>query len=383
MGARSRSRDLASTGAGFVKSETGATILTGFSGVTSDESCADITMPYPFTTDHSLTIIKREVLPLRFNGNVSSNVSGTVRRNFLDYNPQGRSSVAFTPSASAVNFPYWKTKALAGMNPSKPKVNVPLFLFELREFPKMLRDLGNVLRGKIRPQDVPGGYLAYKFGWAPLVKDLLELMKFTKATEARMAYLRKLESGNRIQRELFSGPTQDSVSLTETTGVALLKGGFAYRYRTRTREDLDVWFTANAQLKFALPETSGLRSLSRRIVTGLAFRPYTVWDYLPWSWLIDYGINVGDYIEAQDGLTQMGVTRLCIMARTTITTTICDVKLDPALNASDSVMKTVKKQRSVSQNPTPQMTHTPFLDKGQMAILAALVTARALRGARM
>jgi hypothetical protein len=160
---------------------------------------------------------------------------------------------------------------------------------------------------------------------------------------------------------------------------------FAYGWTTQalTKETMRVWLDAHASFKGVLPNSDvELRSLSRNAILGLHSVPWTVWDAIPWSWLIDYFVNVGDFLEATQGWLNLDVTRLNVMAKTQRRTRFIVLREVSTLSVSGALWVSTRRQRLASVDPTPSLSPTPFLSGKQMSILGALVTATALRKAR-
>lgn len=294
--------------------------------------------------------------------------------NYSDCSVQNRSGYQYCPDAAGYDSQFWVTKALANMNPSKPLVDLPLFLFELKDFPRMLKDLGRVLQGRAKPADVPNGHLAYVFGWAPLVSDLLKLLKLQQSIEERKRYLQRLERGTRLKRNLFQGEVQrvrqvDGYTISGVTAdVEII-------------EHLKVWFTANAKLKIPLTNADLEEDRLIRLLLGATPAASTLWNAVPWSWLVDYFVNVGDTLEAQRGWIPFSTTRMCVMAHSIVQSNLTRIRVTvPTLSVSDSGMLTEVKRRTVVANPMPWLTYDPFLSVSQMAILTSLVVSRAMGG---
>lgn len=242
----------------------------------------------------------------------------------------------------------------------------------------MLRDLGRILlRLKPKLSDFPGQYLAWSFGWDPLVRDLFSLFDIQKTIEKRIAFLLKLENGGHFRRTLFDG---DVVDTTTANGYTAAMYNYTYRADTRAREHWKIWFTANAKLLTPLPESRPIPDLARDLVLGLSIRPDLVWNMLPWSWLIDYFVNIGDFMAANSGYIQSKVTRMCLMAHI-----VDQVETLPGKTSAGhftgtlGVLQTDIKRRSVHPNPTPRISFDPFLTKSQEANLGALVVSKALQ----
>jgi hypothetical protein len=250
----------------------------------------------------------------------------------------------------------------------------------------MVQHAGWLLKGINNPRyrhhwkDAGSVYLAYQFGWAALVRDVLAMFDFTAKIEQRKAYLRSLESGTSLKRTLYNQNVSDSDA--GSYGVTLV-GRSVYAAKIRLVDNLRVWYTVNAKLKDALPgDDLGLQTLSRDIVTGMRFDPERVWDFIPWTWLSDYFFNMGDYLEAHGTLARTTVTRMCIMSTRKQSSELLPYHIESGLSASSSRMLTTTKRRFVYPNPTPSISLTPFITEGQMSIIGALYATRAKRAIR-
>lgn len=391
MGARSRSRDgplnLAGRYTVYLTSGGQVTSISS-NGIRSRETCNDVTMPKPYVVDHPLTITKRLAIPFRVNG-VYTYPSGMYSRvEYENYNFAYNSSYANSPTLLSTDTNYWKTKALANLNPFRPKVDLPLLIWELQDLPRMLRDAGFLLSGQIKrlmKANDPGSlYLAFQFGWAPLVSDLLKMFDFVDSIEQRKEYLLNLEKGHRVKRTLASGTIAEA-TLPDSTLSAPGTGANVLTMGVRDRSTLKVWFTTNAKLVDPLPKGTAFNTMSRDIVMGMALQPERLWDFVPWTWLIDYFVNVGDYLEAWGTLSRLRVTRMNLMIERRRTRFYNGRSTAPGISASSGLLETSSKQRFVYANPTPNISYTPFLTGGQVMILGALAstrTKRAIRGGR-
>jgi hypothetical protein len=384
---RNRNRSLRTTGSGkAIRSYMNLVFYNGFNPIDADhEFCDDHTQPPPFEDPTWWNKSRSLSVGGALNGTVPYSYAGGGTVTFSDVRTQNRTGYQYAPATTEVDWTYWRTLALANLDPYRPVVDTPLFLFELREFPRMLRDLGRVLQGRIRPSDVPGGYVAYQFGWRPLVSDLLSMLTLQRQINDRIRYFRNLAKGTRVRRRLA---TRRLIKDTTTANayqqfnVGPAGDPYCIKADVQVREYISVWFTANASLLMDLPKDADLRGLSTRAVWGLTARPSTLWNAIPWSWFTDYMLNVGDYMEAANGMTRYRCTNMCLMALSLAESRLTNVRLKTGLSFSPSTLYTERKQRSVSANPQPGITAEPFLTNRQQLILGSLATASALRGAR-
>lgn len=351
------------------------TYLNGYTGVNRYEWCDDYTETLP-RGDHPFTNIMRDVVPLRYNG---THENANYRFVYDNYNPTNHSSYTYCPTPAGIDWSYYTTKALANMNPNKPTLDLGNALFELRDVPEMLHQLGRVLLRKVRAEDVAGGYLAWVFGWAPLLSDVRKLLNYEKIISDRIAYLRKLgqTGGGHIRRniEKSSNPAKSFVPsatsyLTDPVGKA--SGG-----HDELEQTYHVWATAQGELLTPLPDTDF--EMRKRAVDAAfgTFSPATIWNDIPWSWLVDFFVNVSDVLDAERGYTSYKISDMCVMA--TIKTTRSWVQTSGPVVATGGVLTTTQKLRSVSPIPTPRLVHKPFLTAGQLAILGDLALVAAVR----
>jgi hypothetical protein len=102
---------------------------------------------------------------------------------------------------------------IAGTNPTRPDVLVPNFLFELKDMPMMLKDAGDLLLGGLKPSIrkrnkknlSASQYLAYNFGWAPLISDVKKLFDFTENVKKRTSEWNRVYSSGGLKRRYKLG----------------------------------------------------------------------------------------------------------------------------------------------------------------------------------
>lgn len=196
-------------------------------------------------------------------------------------------------------------RLFAASTPDRAQILAPVFIFELREIPKLIRDLGllNIFNGK-PPQSVSkhaaSMWLSGNFGWAPLISDLKKLVTFADSFSKREREFDRLYSGSGLTRRLtlheasageqvftYSPPAQTEIGTVSIKGTPTLKVWGVVRYKP-------VPVPAGSQLRKPTPKEI------RRIIFGLnkANIALNVWEALPWSWLIDYFFDVGSFLGA-------------------------------------------------------------------------------------
>lgn len=180
--------------------------------------------------------------------------------------------------------------------------NGGLFLGELREVLRMIRSPAKSLReglqaylnnlrhkrGRLRKlpygrreRAVQASWLEYSFGWSPFISDLEDASKYLK----RRYY--------QLQKELVEvGPVVASRVWSASQQRELLSGIHQIYWKERRRR------TATAVLAGAVSSRALGPNLLDSSTLGLSIRSFapTLWELVPWSFLIDYFTNVGDVI---------------------------------------------------------------------------------------
>ncbi len=378
MAVRTRTRVLGnSTPGSFVSNTSTGTIVTSQASQVYDrQSCDDTTGPIPYQ-DHALNLEHRFCDAIVFNGKAQ-----TTTTRWTDYhNYRNRGTYGLAPSVPGVDWSYYRTKALAAMNPSTPTVDVPVFLFELKDFPGMLKELGDVLRKKIKPSQAAGGYLSYSFGWAPLISDLRKLINFSDTVNKRLLYLQKTSAkgGAKVTKTLdtitetlsrssYSGPVPQQTSIPVCRGTSTV---------VQTRK---VWSVANVASFLSPVQLDDPRRTAARAALGLNLSAASLWEAIPWSWLIDYTGNIGDFLAANRGFIPSRITNLNLMCLDEIVDylTITETHWNVSISGSGNML-TVSKKRSVSSAPVPSLALRPWFSPHMAGILGSLTTSRALR----
>lgn len=240
------------------------------------------------------------------------------------YLPCPAPSLSSLPSVGTV-----ATAVLARSNPNKPFVSVPNFLYELKDLPGMIRDIGRLrlqaanLRSKgvqrIHPKVAASHYLSYQMGWRPLISDLNKLLGFQAAVDKKLRELQALYNNGGIQRRIRSPQWKDTFqedmgSITIDSGISAILNARVNRYVELERWGTVRWYPSvlpserfdNRDLaKLARDLTFGMRGISTK----------QVWDAIPWSWLVSWFSNVDDFLQAHDNTVPLTHSTPCIMTK--------------------------------------------------------------------
>ncbi len=265
------------------------------------------------------------------------------------------------PSVNAV-----ATAAAARTNPSRPYVDVPVFIFELGDIAQILRDSGKSIIKKAASSN-----LKLQFGLIPLFEDFIKLVQFLQMFSKRMQELDALASKRGLRRTTDHGQFSTSGTLTRTIqsqGV-LYNGTYSWNSTREIRAHCR-WVPTGDFKKLSRGD---LTWLMKRALHGLEFSGSTVWESLPWSWLVDYCTTIGNYFSAHRNIIPAELQDVFVM-RHTKTTFYHPGKSDNGWSfAAATVTRESKWRDKGVVTPT---AHFPFLSGNQVGILASLVISR-------
>lgn len=254
---------------------------------------------------------------------------------------------------------------IARTNPSRPVVDLPVAIFELREIPDLLREEGNkIVRG------LAAGNLAYQFGIRPLISDLMNLLNFSDEVAKRQRELEKLASGGlRRKRDLWSGSsTGGPFDIIAQSGDKIIVHFDSYKATQRRVWGFIVWTPDNPKLM-----KGDARALARKAVLGLTVDFSTAWNAIPWSWLVDWCSNVGDILIAKRNIVGASHGAIQLMTQTT-TSTRAQLTTYAQFVTPGSWIETSKQRRTVSHVPVD--VQLPILNARQLSILGSIGVTR-------
>lgn len=253
-------------------------------------------------------------------------------------------------------------KLVADTNPSRPVVDLPVFVAQLPEIPRLFKGYGdNIAR------NIANANLSYQFGIKPLVSDLMKLLNFQDEFTKRERELKALASGGlRCKRSLWNGSGREIYNATVRSSYPTATGRVLYD----TTED--VWGFCRWTPSASMPTTpDALRNLAKKSVLGLTFDFASAWELIPFSWLIDWCSSAGDYLQASRNIVPCSVGDVLIMSRkSTAMSTQITWRAEASLNGGEIWSKYITGKRGKA---TPTLSaHLPFLSLRQLSILGSI-----------
>lgn len=262
-------------------------------------------------------------------------------------------------------------EALAKGNPGTPTVDIAAFIAGLRDLPGTVRSLGRLSQAPI----------ATSFGVIPTLSDVLAILSLTDDIAARQKQLQKLSQGTQKEHlSLAFRKVRDewsSSSFHPHTGHRPM-----YKKETTRR----VWAIKSHRIKTnpLKPPPKYDTSYVRRLLSS-ANTVATVWELLPWSWLVDYFVGIQSMINAANGNRVPGyeVSSLCVCVetKTHIDLLVKDRSTEwSGGTVHQGYVDVLTQKREIFSNPRPGFPRVKgYLTDHQLSIIGQLTLAMAGR----
>lgn len=299
----------------------------------------------------------------------------------ISHHPGALSSI---PSVGTV-----ATAVLARSNPSKPYVSVPNFLYELKDLPQMIKDIGHLklqlrnIRRKgvqqVTPKNAASHLLSYQMGWSPLIGDLRKLLDFQAQVDKKMRELDQLYNKGGLQRRVRSPQWKASSSSHDAQETVSSGIGISIWMRKTIITNAERWGTVRWQPR-TRPSTKHsnreLAKLARDLTFGMkGISAKQLWDAIPWTWLIGWFSNVDEFLQAHDNTIPLTHSTPCIMTKRE---TFYDYSRIPGNNEdiTGGYGRAIRITKEREMNGGSLSATIPFLSGRQLSILGALAIQR-------
>jgi len=259
------------------------------------------------------------------------------------------------------------TQAAARTNPSRPYVDVPTNVLQLGELAHLIRDTGrSFIRG------MGNNNLMYQFGVYPLVNDIVKMVRFADQVDRRVSFIHRLQSQHGLRRTTSHGSFASSEKVNR----------FIQSQGLLIREDFDVSTTISIKAHCrwlpggdlsSLSSPSEVRALATRAALGMTIDNSTLWELIPWTWLIDWGTNIGQYFSANRNIIPATLSDVAVMRHTR---TVAQWPGKAEDDWSCSGIQYIRENKTRATSFVAPTAHFPFLSGNQMGIVASLAVTR-------
>lgn len=266
------------------------------------------------------------------------------------------------------------SQVMARTNPSRPVVDCTIAAVELRDFPDLFKRAGESLLAKQRKyrnahaaQDYAETTLQYYFGWAPLVRDFVNVMYFGDLVDQRVAELTKLkQKGIRRRCQIGEYTAESNFNMYLQSVYRTIIG----QMQKKTTERVWGFITWTPNQDFP-DNAAGMRRLARDAVGGLLVDPSTAWELIPFSWLVDWCFNIGQFFAAHRNIVPATPSLVQVMRHKRTTCTSQSVN-DPSDHLTMTPVNCFSESKQRATSPALISAHLQFLNERQMSILGSV-----------
>jgi len=248
---------------------------------------------------------------VKYYGSPTYNYSGTITAPLPVFGKPENQGILSTDLSDMIGK---GSTAISRVLPTNPVGDASVFLGELREgLPSVIgKDL---FKSRfLDPRKLGDEYLNVEFGIKPLISDLQKFATAATQSDKIVQQLRR-DSGKRVRRS-YSFP--DIVSVTETVSADPPVGGnntylYAGTWATSrtttvtTSYKFDGAFTYHMDLGDSLHSRIARIATEARLLYGADLSASTLWNLSPWSWMVDWGINMGDVLSNMSAFSKDGL----------------------------------------------------------------------------
>lgn len=278
----------------------------------------------------------------------------------------------------------WELDLIAGTNPSRPVFTPPQVLQDIITLPKLLRETGALIRKPAKllsPKEAANAHLAARFGWFPLIEDLIKVLNLQKTILKRNKELNDLYSGKGIKRRLKFA--NESVTTKQKANWPMYGAGLiTVDVHTVVRKD--QWGTISWHPTSPPPfhpDDEGRNKFALKLALGLTVEGMAkgAWDVIPWTWLLGWFTNIGKYTLYYSNTVPAKHSGACLMNRMVSTSFPGMVKVAGSkfylLEPSGTYVDAWRTRKVGSAVVLPGF-NMPYLDMSKLSVLASLFVQR-------
>jgi hypothetical protein len=336
------------------------------------------------TPPSDLTLMKVDIIPPFLSNKLVFAIWGITYYHEVNvpcYAPSG-----LIPSTPPLGWSYIEgtdaeltAELLAKSNPFRYEVSVPVMIAELVEAGSLLKLASNNFLSLIGSQ-----HLNYVFGWEATKRDIKALADITMSIERRIREFNDLVTKGGIRRRINLASGSDNAS--EYTYPVRSNGQGVWYANVNSTYHSKVWGTVRWVPNRTSPiDLSKLTSFNEAMKIVLDLRKpdaSTIWEAIPFSWLVDYFLNVGDTLQALEDTDKVLPTEVCLMRHRTVITTAVGTGLESPGGypwsrdesmSSGKVTYDIKLRKVVEPDHLGDLLSFGIMSKGQATNLIALL----------
>lgn len=297
----------------------------------------------------------------------------------------------FNPPFSIPNEKYLDANsAVAASHPGEPAVELPVFLFELKDIPDMLRHA--YMRGRSfekamglrpgsarkqakeylkNPNNPAEDWLNYNFGWRPFLQDAAAIAGLADHTRKQQQLFSKWSKGFISRRSDLGSNSHNTYHPNDVFCTST--GTFG---NSSIQNNSRRWIVSKWKVEERTYEAfASNRGYQIRAALGLDAGIHHVWNAMPWTWLVDWFSSIGDVVTIRSNRFGVSFWKASMMTEYEIKKQITPYPKS-GLTMGSCAFQKIRKTR-VPWGPSININRSlNFLGEGQLATLTSLAVTR-------
>lgn len=262
----------------------------------------------------------------------------------------------------------------AKTNPLRPEFSVPNFIVELAETASLIKFAYRSFSSMLA-----GNYLNYTFGWEQFIRDVKTLDNIVSTIEHRVREFDSLFRKRGVRRRMGLGSSSSGKSTVLNDPI---HSTLAVQIRGTRTSWATIKFSGTIRwrpkLYMPLPQLDLLARRRAAIATVFdlgAIDAATIWNSIPFSWVLDYFVAISDFLEAFAGVQHIEPYDICIMREYTGTYShrVTSSPQSVTVGGTGRYTRTVIARDVVTLGSLPPF-QVSLLSMRQMTNLAAIAT---------
>lgn len=266
---------------------------------------------------------------------------------------------------------YYTQMLLAETNPLRHEFSIPIAIKELAEIAGLFK-----ITAESMTQYIGGNYLNYKFGWKAFVADIKTLASITRSIESRVREFESLHRKGDLRRKLVLDTNNSGGSASNL----LVQSTWGTQVRVQADARASIKFTGSVRWRYKdglIPDSSLLKGFNKAVQTVLDLEELdgtTAWGLVPFSWLVDYFINISDFLQGSEGYVELEPYDICIMRewRCRISQKVTSKPASISVSGNGMFYRTIKARDVCFRGSFPTI-RTGLLSSSQFLTIAALL----------
>ena len=279
----------------------------------------------------------------------------------------------------------YMSKAVQRTNPNKPYVDIGMNILEAGDCVRLVHEWGKDLMKWVKDQPVRGyrrgngafwvdagkANLTYQFGIAPVLSDLSKLVNYRDQVDRRVKQIKRLMGPTGLRKTVELDNLSKTINRqilwqsADTWMQSYVDVASAQRVRGHCRWLPDIDFSSLSE--------SSLEKMASRAVLGVTLDFATLWEAMPWSWLIDYCTNAGALISRIRNIVPCSLESAMLIKHSVTRYEIPRMRLGQHEMSPGHVIFERKQRYPVNMAFS---AHLPFLSGSQMGILSSLAVTK-------